>query len=104
MRISDWSSDVCSSDLAALQQSRKGPENDAGEIADAVFRVGVIFRRMPERLVLLCQKILPFTQTLEPYDSSGNSFRPPISLDSIPIPIYLVYYVLERDIWKTSIA
>src|SRR3546814_9997876 len=111
MRISDWSSDVCSSDLshplaefalrdpvlapqlaqeaplpcryvvlqrAALQQSRKGPENDAGEIADAVFRVGVIFRRMPERLVLLCQKILPFTQTLEPYDSSGNSFRPPI--------------------------
>src|SRR3546814_10213647 len=41
---------------AALQQSRKGPENDAGEIADAVFRVGVIFRRMPERLVLLCQK------------------------------------------------
>src|SRR3546814_7339517 len=76
MRISDWSSDVCSSDLAALQQSRKGPENDAGEIADAVFRAGVIFRRMPERLVLLCQKILPFTQTLEPYDSSGNSFRP----------------------------
>src|SRR3546814_9832180 len=38
---------------AALQQSRKGPENDAGEIADAVFRVGVIFRRMTERLVLL---------------------------------------------------
>src|SRR3546814_14871963 len=86
MRISDWSSDVCSSDLAALQQSRKGPETDAGEIADAVFRVGVIFRRMPERLVLLCQKFLPFTQTLEPYDSRGHSFRPPISLDSIPIP------------------
>src|SRR3546814_10058326 len=30
MRISDWSSDVCSSDLRAAMTEKRGPENTAG--------------------------------------------------------------------------
>src|SRR3546814_16255668 len=30
MRISDWSSDVCSSDLRATPGSRRGPQHEAG--------------------------------------------------------------------------
>src|SRR3546814_4002675 len=76
----------------------RSPENDAGEIADAVFRVGVIFRRMPERLVLLCQKILPFTQTLEPYDSSGNRSEEHTSeLQSLMRISYAVFCLKKKN-------
>src|SRR3546814_3829501 len=42
MRISDWSSDVCSSDLSARRGQRRGDKDEAElKVADGLGRIGV---------------------------------------------------------------
>src|SRR3546814_6757273 len=77
MRISDWSSYVCSSELPALGPSRcRRSEND-GEIADCIVarrdrtRPGC-WQRSPPGLIRTNDIATPFAPSLQPANADGE--------------------------------
>src|SRR3546814_19037767 len=80
MRISDWSSDVCSSDLSKTSVHPQTVIEHFGSWNDAKRRAGLVPRRFATReelLVLLRQlgERLGRTPTAKALDASGRSMR-----------------------------
>src|SRR3546814_5457759 len=62
MRISDWSSDVCSSDLAMTASTRLAPISRSAPIADAIRLLLAAGKPMPRTLMQQLARHIPALQ------------------------------------------
>src|SRR3546814_3076610 len=88
MRISDWSSDVCSSDLRFAQLSTQAWGNLSANRANVGLRFTVaVSGDVPQASVHVATVTTPFTAVARIYTSNGASPGVPVGIDSEPLPI-----------------